>query len=89
MSMTLTAYSPGSPTMANTSTSRSPFGGHDLLRLDALERRELVADLRGALELEPAGRLLHARLQLRLHLLAAAFEHLDRRVDVLGVRLAR
>ena len=65
------------------------LGGDELLRLDALQRGELVADLRGALELEPPGGLLHARLQLRRHLLAAALEHLDRRGHVLRVGLAR
>ena len=37
---------------------------------------------------EAAAGLLHALLQLRLHLVAAALEHLDRRGDVLGVVLA-
>ena len=41
------------------------LGGDELLRLDALQRGELIADLRGALEVEPRGSLLHACLQLR------------------------
>ncbi len=79
---------PASPTMTNTSASRSSSGSHGLLCLDALQRGELVAQLRGALELEAAAGLLHALLQLRLHLVAAALEHLDRGGHVLRVRLA-
>src|SRR5207248_1521559 len=42
-----------------------PLGGHDLLRLDALERRALIADLRRALELQRGARLLHTLLEGR------------------------
>src|SRR5262249_25956690 len=62
-------------------------GGDYLLRVHPLQRRELIADLRRALEFELRGRLLHTRLQLRVHFVAAPLEHLDRRGDVLGVGL--
>src|SRR5439155_1052485 len=66
-----------------------PLGGHDLLRLDALERRALIADLRRALELERLARLLHTLLELGVHFVAATLEHLDRRRNVLRVGVAR
>src|SRR6185437_12093043 len=65
-----------------------PFRGHDLLRLNVLQRRELIADLRGALELQPPCRLLHPLLQSGVHLVAAAFEHLDGGLNVLRISLA-
>ncbi len=51
------------------------------------ERAELIADLRRALELQLRGGLFHALLQLRVHFAAAAFEHLDGRLQVLRVEL--
>ena len=65
------------------------FRRDDLLGLNALQRRELIANLRRALELQLRGGLLHARLQLRVHFAAAAFEHFDGGRHVLRVRLVR
>ena len=55
--MTLTAILPALADDGEHIDVALALGGHDLLRLDALQGGELVADLRGALELEPLGRL--------------------------------
>ena len=47
--------------------------------------RARVANLRGSLELQLGGGLLHAGLKLRVDLAAAAFQHLDGGVEVLCV----
>src|SRR6185437_2449788 len=60
----------------------------DLLQLNALHGRELVAQLRRTFEIEAACGLLHAYLQLRGDLFVAAFQHLHGRIDVLRVRFA-
>ncbi len=57
------------------------------MSLDALERTQLIANLRGALELQLRGRLFHPRLQLCVHFAAAAFKHLHRGAQVFGVKL--
>ena len=62
-------------------------GGHDLLRLDRLEVLQLVAHLRGFLEVELLGGRLHAPRELDLSLVVAALEHLDRRTDVARIVL--
>jgi hypothetical protein len=64
------------------------LGGHDLLRLDVLERGELIAQPRGPLEFEPARRVLHSRAELRIEIDASALEYLDRARDILGIVLA-
>ena len=87
--MTLTANSPASPMMANTSTSRSPSAVTiccDWMRCSAASWSRICAARSNS---SRPGRLLHARLQLGVDLLAAPLEHLDRGLHVLRVGLAR
>ncbi len=62
---------------------------HELLRLHALELRKLIAVLRGALEVELRGRLLHALAEPLGHDVAAALEEQDRVLEVARVVLLR
>ena len=52
-------------------------GRHDLLGLDHLEIRELIAQPRRVFEIEPLGGRLHAPSELLLDFVVAAFQHLD------------
>ncbi len=62
-------------------------GGHDLLRLDDLELRQLVAQLRGLLEIQARGCGLHAPAEILADLIVAPFQHLDRGAHIASVVL--
>ena len=89
MIITEIANSPGSPTSANTSMSRSPSAVTICWACTCLSARELVAQGRGAFVLQRLGRLLHGAREFGVHFVVAPFEHLHGGGDVARIVLAR